>query len=139
MQTFLLDWCDELLQRNESVYTFLLGTVPLPEYSVEALQKICARKLGNVEAASLVIDCAVANRKCEALWEKLAQTQPTNSCLAPYPGLSEKIAEYAGFSKSKAIRRRIEEFRLSIAMLSSWEDFQPFLDGDLSDDSNSDY
>ena len=124
LQTFLVDWCDDLLRRNESVYTFLLGTRPSPEYSVQVLRQLCARRLRNTTAASLLIDSAIASGRCRAVWEELQQTQPTNARLASYPGISECIAEYVGFIKSRAQTKRLREFRSIIATLSG-EDLDP--------------
>ena len=108
IQTFLVDWCDDLLRRNESVYTFLLGTRPSPEYSVQVLRQLCARRLRNTTAASLLIDSAIASGRCRAVGEELQQTQPTNARLASYPGISECIAEYVGFIKSRAQTKKVK-------------------------------
>jgi len=118
LQSFLLEWSDDLIQKNDTFRIFLRGNLSAPEYSVQALQNLCAKKLGSAEAALLVVQGAIAIGNCRAVWDKLLRTYPTNSCLAPFPGIVENIAEYVGFTKSKSKMKRLKEFRAIISMLT---------------------
>ena len=134
LKSFVVDWCDDLILTNSSVRTFLLGTLPKPEYSVESLKQLCAKKLGSIDAATLIVGNAVAMGNCRDLWEELLETFPTNSCLASFPGISETIAEYAGFIKGSTEIRRLKAFRWIVSTSTERN-----IEGPRSSWSDSDY
>jgi len=104
METFR-DWLNELLAPSDAFHTFLLGTARKPQYSVAGMKEIVAARLGNVEAASMFVDGAISNGNVRDIWDKL---MPSNACLASFPGVLEKIADYVGIIKSKPELRRVE-------------------------------
>jgi len=114
MNDVFLGWMEELLAPNYAFHIFLLGTARKPQYSVAGLKKIVAKRLGNVEAASMLVDGAVANGNSHDIWDQLmggaGRPSSHNACLASFPGVLEKIADYVGIIKRPELRR-IEDAR----------------------------
>jgi hypothetical protein len=102
-----LGWMEELVAPNNAFHTFQLGTVQAPQFSVATMKKIVAERLGSVGAASILVDGAIANGSLQDAWDQLMPTS-TNACLAPFPGVLEKIGDYVGILKSKPKLRRIK-------------------------------
>jgi len=112
-----LGWMEELVAPNNAFYTFLLGTVQAPQFSVATMKKLVAERLGSVGAASILVDGAIANKNLRNAWDQLmvdvGRPTSTNACLAPFPGVLEKICDYVGIIKSKTKLRRIEDARIA--------------------------
>lgn len=111
VKAFLLDWCDDVLRRDAAFHTFLLGTLPIPEYSVDALKYFCSKKVGSDECASYLIDGAISIGKGQAVWDDLVRKPALNSCLASLPGVTERIASYVGAGMTKKKLERVRQFR----------------------------
>jgi len=127
----LLDLVDDVLKPIDAFQTFLLGTLPAtaPEYSVDALEQILARKLESKQAALMIIEEIGANGKGRDVWNQLlagrGRPQSTNACLGTFPGVLERIGDFVGVLKSKAKVKRAREFRsisskLTISDLLEW-------------------
>ena len=110
----LLSLSENLLLQTDTFHTFLLGTIPTPEYSIDELKQLLMKKLGSEEAASIVAEEVDANGKGRALWDKLqsdiGRSKSSNSCLAAHPGILERIGAYVGFMKSKLKISRLKTF-----------------------------
>ena len=105
VKPILLSFSEDLLMQTDAFHTFLLGTIPAPKYSIDELKLLLIRKLGNEEAASIVLEDVVANGNGRALWDKLqsdiGRPKSSNLCLSAHPGILERIGAYVGFVKSK--------------------------------------
>ena len=111
----LLSLSEDLLLQTDAFHTFLLGTIPTPNFSDKELKHLLVKKLGSEEAASMIVLREIeANGNGQALWDQLqsdiGRPKSTNSCLAAHPGISERIGAYVGFVKSKTKIHRLRSF-----------------------------
>ena len=108
MPTIFLGWMKDILDPNVLFQTFLLGTLPDPQYSVGAMKKMLGKRIGTV-GASMLVDEAVANGKSRDIWDCLlvdiGRTASANACLSSFDGVLEKIGDYVGVIKSKKLKR----------------------------------
>ena len=138
VKAFLLDWCDDVLRQDAAFQTFLLGTLPIPEYSVDALKYFCSKKVGSDKCASYLIDGAISIGKGQAVWDDLVRKPALNSCLASLPGVTERIASFVGAAMTKKKLERVRQFREILSTILIGE-IHRFPQADDSDDSDSDY
>ena len=138
VKAYLLDWCDDVLRRDAAFHTFLLGTLPIPEYSVDALKYFCSKKIGSDECASLLIDGVISIGKGRAVWNDLVRKSALNSCLVSLPGVTERIASYVGAAMTKKKLERVGQFREILSTILIGEIYRS-PQADDSDDSDSDY
>ena len=118
----LLSLSEDLLMQTDAFYTFLLGAIPAPEYSIDELKELLMKKLGSEESASIVVKEVEANGKGQALWDQLqsdiGRPESSNSCLAAHPGILERIGAYVGFVKSKTKLKRLRSFHDVVSNLT---------------------
>ena len=112
MPRLFIGWMDDLLLSNILFHNFLFGTVRKPQYSLSKMKRVLGRRIKSEEAASLLVDEAVSSGKGRVIWDQLiadAVTTSSNSCLASFPGVLEKIGDYVGIIKSKTKLKRIAD------------------------------
>lgn len=137
VKAYLLDWCDDVLCQDAAFRTFLLGTLPIPEYCVDALKYFCSKKVGSDECASYLIDGAISIGRGQAVWVGLVRKPALNSCLASLPGITERIASFVGTGMTKKKLERVRQFREILSTIMFGEIYQfPRVD---DSDSDSDY
>ena len=110
----LMNLTNDLLMQTDAFHTFLLGTLPTPNFSENELKNLLVKKLGSEGAASIVIEEIKANGKGRALWDQLqsdiGRPESSNSCLLAYPGILERVGAYLGILKSKKELSRLRTF-----------------------------
>ena len=113
MPRLFIGWMGDLLLPNILFHNFLLGTLPGPQYSAGAMKKMLGKRIGSLEAASMLVDEAVSNGKGRDIWDQLmadaGRTSSSNSCLASFPGVLEKIGDYVGIIKNKTKFKRVAD------------------------------
>ena len=131
IRDIFLAWLDEVLSPTNAFDTFLLGTVRNPEYSIDTMKRILAKRLGSLGAASMLVDGAIENCTCRDIWNKLmadaGRTSSANACLASLNGVLEKIGDYVGIIKSETGLRRIRDAQ-NIARTVTKEQLQSIMD-----------
>ena len=105
-----LGWSGDLLRSTSAFRSFLLGTLPAPQYSAELLEQLLIEKTGVAEVASLLVQNTLAAGNERIVWNKLCRQPANNECLGSHPGILKQICGYIGIVKSKAELDRIEEF-----------------------------
>ena len=105
------EWSGELLRSTSAFHSFLLGTLPAPQYSAKALEQLLTGKTGDAEVASLLVQNALAAGNEDVIWNKLLRRrQSNNECLGSHPGILKHIGDFIGIAQSKAELDRIKEF-----------------------------
>ena len=136
VQSIFLDWLKEMLAANDAFHAFLLGTVRNPPYSIAEMKRVLGRRIGSAEAASMLVDTAVKDGSDRDIWDQLivdsGRTTSSNSCLASFDGVLEKIGDYVGIIKEGKKIARIKTAQ-EIARNITTEDLSI-----LHDDSESD-
>ena len=118
MPRLFIDWMEDLLQPNVLFRIFLLGTVRDPQYSVSEMKRLLGEKIRSDEAASMLVDDAVSGGRAREIWDQLmadaGRTTSSNSCLASFPGVLEKIGDYVGIIKSKKKLKRAADAKFAV-------------------------
>ena len=132
-----LDWLKEMLAANCAFHVFMLGTIRNPQYSIAEMKRVLGRRIGSVEAASMLVDTAVKDGSERDIWDQLivdsGRTTSSNSCLASFDGVLEKIGDYVGIIREGKKIKRVKTAQ-DIARNVTTEDLAI-----LYDDSDSDY
>ena len=136
-----LDWLKEMLAANCAFHVFMLGTVRNPQYSIAEMKRVLGRRIGSVEAASMLVDTAVKDGSERDIWDQLiadsGRTTSSNSCLASFDGVLEKIGDYVGIIREEKKIKRVKTAQ-DIARNVTTEDLA-ILYNDSDSDSDSDY
>ena len=106
-----IGWMDELLNPNALFNNFLLGTVRDPQYSASEMKRLLGRRIRSDAAASMIVDDVISNGRALEVWDRqmadAGRATSFNSCLAPFPGVLEKIGDYVGIIKNKTKLKRV--------------------------------
>ena len=106
VRPLLRAWAKQSVQNQSDFMTFLLGTLPAPAFTQDALQSLLAERLRSQDAAEIFIR-NTPEEQCRSAWQKLYQKARFCSpviCLGGTNGILELISSYVGVVRGRDLR-----------------------------------
>ena len=129
----LLEWAKQSVQTHSSFMTFIMGTLPAPAFTQDALQSLLAERLQSQDAAETLMKIAPENQY-ECLWSKIIRARTTPVLrLGGKIGILVLIADYVGVVRGRDLRI----LRSLVGPLSKYLEEEP-PEGELDSGSSHD-